>query len=214
MRRSEQPFRLLMTALVVLLVGCGQPRDRTDVPPSTANATTPFTVGTASDRAFNARGMTGDAVEVAVAADPSTGYTPRPAPPATGTRQDATRHDAIASFALVGTGIDGANAFAVVKMPDQGLVTVRESSLIGGYTVRGILPDRIRVTQDDKETTLVIGASVADKRSSTADAETPPSAASAESTTMAAGINTDQSIPEHVMYGPTARWPEGVKHVH
>lgn len=205
-----------MAALVVLLVGCGEARERTGASASTPNATTGSPVGASVDPGFNRRGVAEQRVEAAVSANTDIRHMPRP-PQATATitQHDSTRHDAIPAFELVGTGIDGANAFAVVRTPDQGLVTVREGGLIGGYTVRTIQPDRIRLkARDDKEAMLVIGASIADRQPSTADADVPPSATSAESAFMAAGINTDQSIPDHVMYGPTARWPEGEKHIH
>jgi len=124
-------------------------------------------------------------------------------------------HDALSSFELVGTGIDGTYAFAVVRTPDQSAVTVREGSVIGRYTVRRIQPDRIRLkAQDEKEAMLVIGVAGSAEQASPSTTEMTPGEANAVSAFLAAGIDTDQSIPAQVVYGPTARWPEGVKHVH
>ena len=123
--------------------------------------------------------------------------------------------DALSSYELVGTGIDGTNAFAVVRTPDRGAVTVHEGGAIGRYTVRAIQPDRIRLkAQDQKEAMLVIGVSGSTEEPSASTTEMTPGEANAVSAFLAAGINTDQSIPAHVEYGPTAGWPDGAKHVH
>ena len=134
-------------------------------------------------------------------------------PPAPASHAGRSRRDALSSFELVGTGIDGSKAFAIVKTRNDGVVTIREGGLIGGYTVRRIQPDRVQLkAPDDRETTLVIGASGGDDEASAAHSDTMTPQASA--TTTSARINTDQSIPEHVVYGPTASWPAGEKHVH
>lgn len=215
MRRGEQRSRLVITAtLVVLLAGCGEARERTSASASTADSPTSSTASVSVDPAFSARDTTARAVEAAVPANTSDAYVPLQPTPAI-VQRESLRHDAISALELVGTSIDGANAFAVVRTPDHDLVTVREGTLIGGYTVRRIQPDRIRLqARDDKEAMLVIGASAANRQSSTSDGDKALAAAKRQRALMAAGINTDQSIPEHVTYGPTATWPEGVKHIH
>ena len=101
-----------------------------------------------------------------------------------------------------------------MRTRDEGVVTVHEGHAIGSYTVREIKPDRIRLASPDDEVTLLIGAAFGDEAPSRSAADAAAPDASAESRFMAAGINTDQSLPKHVVYGPTATWPAGEKHVH
>jgi len=122
------------------------------------------------------------------------------------------RRETPSSLELVGTGIDGTKAFAIMRMRDQRVVTVHNGDAIGRYTVRAIQPDRVRLASPDNEATLRIGDAAGDDPRTAVDASRL--ATSAERAVVAAGINTDQSIPEHVVYGPTARWTDGEKHVH
>jgi hypothetical protein len=219
-RRSEQCVLLLAAAaLVTSLAGCGEPRERTAAAP----ATTTFDAFGALDASLKP-GAAAQQVALALAQPSATSVasvdTPAAARPSTPVAarkgaSDSSVHDALSSFELVGTGIDGANAFAVVKTPDGTPVTVREGGAIGPYTVRSIRPDRIALeAHDRKEALLVIGVSGVRDPSSAPSADMAPSEANAVSAFLAGGVNTDQSIPKHVVYGPTAHWPEGEKHVH
>jgi hypothetical protein len=215
-RRSERRSSFLIAAtFMAILVGCGEPPEKSRVS-SMPDATTTSPGNAFSDPVISASRPPERRVEAA-SVNASTGYTPgrsRPSASA-GTPTESIRRDALASFELVGTGIDGTKAFAIVRTPDDGVVTVHEGGSIGGYSVRSIQPDRIRLKgQDGKDAMLVIGASASADRPSPSSTDMTPSEASAVRAFIANGINTDQSIPEHVVYGPTARWPEGVKHVH
>jgi hypothetical protein len=44
--------------------------------------------------------------------------------------------------------------------------------------------------------------------------ESPDTTSVAPGEQVPQGINTDQSIPPHPVTGPTAKWPEGSKHIH
>lgn len=212
---------LVATAAVTLFVGCGEPRER-------AGATSSARTSPAYD-ALDASLAPGAATPDITLADtaaasanslaspdaPRSTQSPSAAEQRKGGASSSNVRDALSSFELVGTGIDGTHAFAIVKTPDAGLVTVHEGGLIGRYTVRAIRADRIRLkAQNQKEATLVIGVSGTAEQASTSTTDMTPGEANAVGAFLAAGINTDQSIPKHVVYGPTARWPEGEKHIH
>ena len=211
---------LVAATLAIFLTGCGEPRERTAT--TSATRTSPaYDVLDASHSPSTATQQVDPANAAATGATLlASAYAPRPArQPAVvekpkGDSSSGAR-DALSSYELVGTGIDGTNAFAVVRTPDRGAVTVREGGVIGRYTVRAIRPDRIRLkAYDQKEAMLVIGVSGSAEEPSASTTDMTPSEANAVSAFLAAGINTDQSIPAHVEYGPTAGWPDGAKHVH
>jgi hypothetical protein len=115
-------------------------------------------------------------------------------------------------FELVGTSISATSTFAVLKEADQSVLTVHEGDMIDGYTIAAIAPDRVKVrSPDNSEQLLMLLAATGN----TATAMTPTSGAAPEplasTALIAAGINTDQSIPEDVTFGPTGSLPEGVK---
>jgi len=117
-------------------------------------------------------------------------------------------------FELVGTSISATNTFAVLKEADQSALTVHEGDTIDGYTIAAIAPDRVKVrSPDNSEQLLMLVAATGNA----ATAMTPTSGATPESLAntalIAAGINTDQSIPEDVTFGPTGSLPEGVKQI-
>jgi hypothetical protein len=115
-------------------------------------------------------------------------------------------------FELVGTSISATNTFAVLKEADQSVLTVHEGDTIDGYTIAAIAPDRVKVrSPDNSEQLLMLLAATGNA----AAVMTPTSGAAPEplasTALIAAGINTDQSIPEDVTFGPTGSLPEGVK---
>lgn len=209
-----------MAALATLLAGCGEPRERAGATSSTRTSPAYDALDASLTEGVSAQNIPLAETAAAGANSLASPYTPRPAgsPSAVEKRKDESSssvQDALSSFELVGTGLDGAHAFAIVRTPDDDVVTVHEGGLIGRYTVRAIQPDRIRLkAQDQKEAMLVIGVSGSVEQPSASTTDMTPGEANAISAFLAAGINTDQSIPEHVVYGPTARWPEGAKHVH
>ena len=227
---------LAAATLAGFLAGCGQPGERTGA--TSAGLASPVAVydargasltpGTRASSAYGTRDASltpGAAAPDIASADTAASATSlaststlRPAQATVEKRKresNSSAHDPLSSFELVGTGIDGTHAFAVVRTPDQSAVTVREGGVIGRYTVRRIQPDRIRLqAQDEKEAMLVIGVAGSAEQASPSTTEMTPGEANAVSAFLAAGIDTDQSIPAQVVYGPTARWPEGVKHVH
>jgi hypothetical protein len=218
-RRSERPARLLIAAgCVPLLLACGQPRDQRDAVVSTPSAIANAPAESMSAPRVVAAAKGGMAMpDMQETATRLASRTPnRQSPPAEKSARGAAANprDALASLELIGTGIDGSNAFAVVKTRNDGVMTVREGHAIGPYTVREIRPDRVRLASSDEEATLVIGAAPSREPSPPSAAGEAPPDATSQSRFIAAGINTDQSIPEHVVFGPTARWQDGKKHVH
>ncbi len=115
-------------------------------------------------------------------------------------------------FELVGTSISATNTFAVLKEADQSVLTVHEGDRIDGYTIAAIAPDRVKVrSPDNSEQLLMLLAatgSAAAPMTRTSGAALEPVANTA---LIAAGINTDQSIPEQITFGPTGSLPEGVQ---
>ena len=115
-------------------------------------------------------------------------------------------------FELVGTSISATNTFAVLKEANQSVLTVHEGDRIDGYTIAAIAPDRVKVrSPDNSEQLLMLLAatgSAAAPMTRTSDAAPEPVANTA---LIAAGINTDQSIPEHVTFGPTGSLSAGVQ---
>ena len=115
-------------------------------------------------------------------------------------------------FELVGTSISATNTFAVLKEADQSVLTVHEGDRIDGYTIAAIAPDRVKVrSPDNSEQFLMLLAATGNAAvpmTRTSGAAPEPVANTA---LIAAGINTDQSIPEHVTFGPTGSLPAGVQ---
>jgi hypothetical protein len=115
-------------------------------------------------------------------------------------------------FELVGTSISATNAFAVVKEADQSVLTVHEGDRIDGYTIAAIAPDRVKVRSPDNDEQILMLVAVT---GNAASAMTRTSGVAPEpmanTVLIPKGINTDQSIPEHVTFGPTGTLPEGVR---
>jgi hypothetical protein len=191
--------------VVVALVACGaQERSPRAVPESSARA-----APESSARAAPEGSMRSVPVEVGVLdanARPvaTTGALPTVTP--------VLPKVATSPFELVGTSISATNTFAVLKEADQSVLTVHEGDRIDGYTIAAIAPDRVKVrSPDNSEQLLMLLAatgSAAVPMTRTSDAAPEPLANTAS---IAAGINTDQSIPEDVTFGPTGSLPEGVK---
>jgi hypothetical protein len=103
---------------------------------------------------------------------------------------------------------------ALVKEPDQTLMTVRKGDKLDGYTIAAITPDRIRLRSADNQERFL---TLREGEVNDAAAGTPPNAETSAPAPkvglITEGINTDQSIPEHVTWGPTGHLPEGVKQI-
>ena len=112
---------------------------------------------------------------------------------------------------LIGTGIADTNAFAVVRKGNQEVVTVHAGESIGDFAVATIEPDRITLrSPGSTDQVLKLRPAGADH----VPAIPLPSTArqtAANSALITEGINTDQSIPANVRFGPTASLPDGVK---
>lgn len=114
-------------------------------------------------------------------------------------------------FDLVGTSISATNSFAVLKEADQSVLTVREGDRIDGYTIAAIAPDRVKVrAPDNSEQLLMLVAAAGNAAAPMTPASGAAPEPSANTALTAAAINTDQSIPEHVTFGPTGSLPQGV----
>jgi hypothetical protein len=219
-RRCEQrAWFPIAAAFASALVACGQPQQT--VGASASHATSAAGANFATEPVLATAAMTEQPLGAAMpsfdvhAAVSSYASQPanRPSPAdARSPGRVPNQREAPSSLELEGTGIDGTKAFAIVRMRDEGVVTVHDGDAIGRYTVRAIQPDRVRLASPDNEATLRIGDAAGDDPPTAVDASRL--ATSAERAVVAAGINTDQSIPEHVVYGPTARWTDGGKHVH
>ena len=117
-----------------------------------------------------------------------------------------------APFELVGTSISATNAYALLKEADQSRLTVHEGETIAGYTIAAIEPDRVIVrSPGNDQQLLVLLAATGNAPASTTRTNGEGSEPLAITALIADGINTDQSIPEHVTFGPTGSLPEGVK---
>jgi hypothetical protein len=115
-------------------------------------------------------------------------------------------------FELVGTAISATNTFAVLKEADQSVLTVHAGDRINGYTIAAIAPDRVKVRSPDNSEQLLMLLATTGNAAAPA---TPTSGVAPEPLANNASIveiiNTDQSIPEHVTFGPTGSLPEGVE---
>jgi Type II secretion system protein C len=124
------------------------------------------------------------------------------------------RNPEVASLELVGTTISAANTFAVLKEPDKSAVTVREGDTIDGYTIAAIAPDHVRLrSAHNSEQLLLLRADAGSEPTVAPLPNTVSAASEAPITAITEGINTDQSIPEHVTFGPTGSLPEGVRQI-
>lgn len=221
-RRSGRWARLLVTTgLMTALVGCGEPQRGSPVRTVVSSPDESAEVGSPAQPTFT---VIPDVPAIAPANHASAAISRHASPSA---KFEASAEDAHVQTAdtigrnmalpleLVGSGINGTDAFAVLKLGDETLVTVHRGETVGGYAIQAILPDRIELkSPDDHRELLVLGVPVHHEAMPAETVSPTTSEPSAESAFMAAGINTDQSIPEHVVFGPTARWPEGTKHIH
>jgi hypothetical protein len=115
-------------------------------------------------------------------------------------------------FELVGTSISTTNTFAVLKEADQSVLTVHEGDRIEGYTIAAIAPDRVKVrSPDNSEQLLMLLATTGNAAAPMTRTSDAAPEALANAALISAGVNTDQSIPEDVTFGPTGSLPEGVK---
>ena len=218
-----------MLAIVVVLAGCGaQERSAREVPQSAGRS-----VPESSARAVpesSARAVpesSARSVPESSARAPVEGST-RPMPAevevfGSGARPVATtdsspalappvRKVAQSPFELVGTGISAVNTFAVLKEADQRMLTVHEGDRIDGYTIAAIAPDRVKVRlPDNSEQLLMLLAATGSGASPTPRASSLAPDPTSNTAPIAEAINTDQSIPEDVTFGPTGSLPEGVK---
>jgi hypothetical protein len=111
--------------------------------------------------------------------------------------------DAKASpFELMGTSINAANTFAILEESGHRLFTVHEGDKIDGYTIAGIEADRVRVLSPDNDEQLLVSSGKpavvpSGSKATVAAVTTSPSRLITEN------LNTDQSIPTNVTYGPT-----------
>ena len=150
-----------------------------------------------STQAMSVQGRTPDARAVAAAAVSS--------------RADPALSDGkSAPFELVGTSINATNTFAILKEADQRLRTVRAGDRIDGYTIAAIEPASVRVSAPGSAEQILVatGGPVAPM---TPTDTAPPAPAAGLAGLITEGINTDQSMPEHITFGPTGTWPEGMK---
>lgn len=128
----------------------------------------------------------------------------------------ATLRPEAGNFALelAGTSIDGNRRFAVLKRTGEGVITVRLGDEVDGYTIIRIEPERVYVRSPGNGEQIVM---LGDATGTAGDFLKRGSGASPESVVntglITEGINTDQSIPERVVFGPTGSLPDGVKQV-
>jgi hypothetical protein len=122
-----------------------------------------------------------------------------------GTIVAPVRKAAPAPFELVGTSISDEKAFAFLKQSGRDLVTVHEGDRVDGFTVARIAPDRIKLESSDHAEQVLTIATAA------GPGAMPPMHETDSAAKIVGGINTDQSIPEHVTLGPTGSLPPGMK---
>jgi hypothetical protein len=197
--------RLAVFGVVVVLVGCGAPEGSTRaVPEPSARAVPESSASPAPEGS-----MRPAPVEVGMLGG---GARPVATTPASPIIAPVPPNIEPSPFELVGTSISATNAFAVLKEADQSVLTVHEGDRIDGYTIAAIAPDRIKVRSPDNDEQLLMlvaatgsAASATTRTTGVAPEPVPNSALTAE------GINTDQSIPENVTFGPTGTLPEGVR---
>lgn len=212
---GHRGLSLALLAAVVALVAFGA-REGSVQEASSALETSPPLVPTAQEASVPAPI---DAPARVVQAPSTSSWPPTSAPvpatPASNARANIVQATPAPSpFELVGTGINGTDAFAVLRNVDQGTVTVHQGNSAGAYTIARIEPERVTLKSPggDEQVLMLVPATGAVGKPATAASD---SAAEAVANTglIAERINTDQSIPEHVMFGPTASLPAGVKQV-
>lgn len=98
-------------------------------------------------------------------------------------------------------------------MADGSTFTVHQRDRVNGYTIAVIEPERVTLTRPGGNAQVLALVEAIDIGATTARrAESAPSEM-ANTQLAADGINTDQSIPENVVFGPTGTLPEGMKQV-
>jgi hypothetical protein len=222
-RRAQRVLSLASLTLVVALSGCGAP-DESGRTPQRASAgpvsgEVPVTASATPDTSPLPAPVTAVTRETPTAAPSSMIAMPtqpaqsrdRASPPAEPASVQSTPGAQPMPIELIGTGISGANAFAVVRNGDQDAVTVHAGESIGDYAVTAIEPARITLrSPDSREQVVMLHSAGANGVSAMPSASTARQTATNRAL-IAAGINTDQSIPANVPFGPTARLPDGVK---
>jgi hypothetical protein len=205
-RRRDQQLAgwLAILSILVALAGCDAREESTRaVPASSARA-----VPESSTHAAPAGSMRPVPVEVAM---PDAASHPVAATDGSPIVAPALPRAKPAPFELVGTSISATSTFAVLKEADQSRRTVHEGDTIAGYTIAAIAPDRVKMrSPDNAEQLLLLVAATGNAASGTRTSNVAPEPR-ANTGLIAEGINTDQSIPEHVTPGPTGSLPEGVK---
>lgn len=215
-RCAQRAGRVAVPAFVVLLASCGAPERSTPAVPETSIRPMPEVSSRAVREASTSvapeaytpvtpeRSAGSVPVAVGMRDGGAGGSSPLASPGVAGVQPS--------SFELVGTSISATSAFAILKAADQRLVTVHEGDRIDGYTIAAIAPDRVKMRSpgnDEQLLKLLVATGEAAAPAMPIANTTPDIAASTRS--IAQHINTDQSIPERVMFGPTASLPDGVK---
>jgi hypothetical protein len=197
--------RLAVLGVVVALVGCGVPERSTSAAlQSSARAVPESSTRAASEGSMRPVPVKVGALDAGARPVATTDASPIIAP----VRAKVER----SPFELVGTSISATNTFAILKEADQSVLTVHEGDRIDGYTIAAIAPDRVKVrSPDNDEQLLMLLAATGNAAASTTRASSAAPEPLANAALIAAGINTDQSIPEDVTFGPTGSLPEGVK---
>jgi hypothetical protein len=112
-----------------------------------------------------------------------------------------------APFELMGTSVTGTSSFAILKESGHRLFTVRAGDMIDGYTIASIESDRIKMTTPDNAEQLLVAANKSAPVSVRAPAGVVTAPAQPVSRLITEGVNTDQSIPADVTFGPTGYDP-------
>jgi len=110
--------------------------------------------------------------------------------------------------------VDSTTRFAVLRLEDR-LMSVRVGDEVDGLTVAAIAAQRIEMRSRDGTTQRIVrlGEQAAEAREDAAPDAADDTVFKDPTYTgrIAHGINTDQSLPEHPVRGPTATLPPGTK---
>ncbi|HWZ71659.1 MAG TPA: hypothetical protein VN326_09315 [Casimicrobiaceae bacterium] len=203
---------LAVLGVVVTLVGCGAPEESARAVPESSARAAPESATRAVPESSTRAAPEGPMRPVPVEVVLDAGARPVGASDALPIIAPVLPKVERSPFELVGTSISSINTFAVLKEGDQNVLTVHEGDRIDGYTIATIAPDRVRVrSPDNDERLLMLVAATGNLAAPTTRASGVPPEPMANTALIADGINTDQSIPEHVTFGPTGTLPEGVR---
>jgi len=132
---------------------------------------------------------------------------PALAAPAPTAEAQTPNHAHASPFELMGTGTNDSHSFAVLEQSGHRLFTVREGDKIEGYTIASIEPDRVKVTSPENDEEVLVAANKAASVRPSVPANPATAAAPGASKLITEGVNTDQSIPTNVTFGPTGYDP-------